>query len=121
MREHPPTRSQRSPDDRARANFRNAAVPPGRDFRNTAAKLRPEDPDRVTQRRVTMKYDSEEYRKFEQERIDAGKLIDLNTAILHWGWGEIIDVYGVLDPVEETNIGRVYFLRAPDSDIWVNI
>ena len=68
-----------------------------------------------------MKYDSEEYRKFEQERIDAGKLIDLNTAILHWGWGEILDVYGVLDPVEETNFGRVYFLRAPDSDIWVNI
>jgi hypothetical protein len=68
-----------------------------------------------------MQYDSEEYRKFEQERIDAGKLIDLNTAILDWGWGDIRDVYGVLDPVEETNIGRVYFLRAPDSDIWVNI
>ena len=68
-----------------------------------------------------MKYDSEEYRKFEQERIDAGKLIDLNTAILHWGWGEILDVYGVLDSVAQSCIGRVYFLRAPDSDIWVNI
>ena len=60
-------------------------------------------------------------RKFEQERIDAGKLIDPSTAKLHWGWGDILDVYGVLDPIEETNIGRVYFLRAPDSDIWVNI
>ena len=70
-----------------------------------------------------MKYDSEEYRKFEQERIDAGKLIDLNTAILDWGWGYIVDVYGVLDDLheEEKCVGRVYFLRAPDSDIWVNI
>ena len=70
-----------------------------------------------------MKYDSEEYRKFEQERIDAGKLIDLNTAILHWGWGEIPNVYGVLEDLQEEEkcVGRVYFLRAPDSDIWVHI
>jgi len=70
---------------------------------------------------TTMKYDSEEYRKFVQERVDAGKLIDLNTAKLIWHWGNILDVYDVLGPMEETNFGRVYFLRAPDSDIWVNI
>jgi hypothetical protein len=68
-----------------------------------------------------MKYDSDEYRKFEQERIDAGKLIDPRAAKLRWRWGDISDVYGVLDEEQETNIGRIYFLRAHDSDMWVNI
>jgi hypothetical protein len=69
-----------------------------------------------------MKHDSEEYRKFQHEHIAAGKLIDPSTAKLSWGWGDILDVYEVLDDAEEQPcIGRVYFLRAPDSDIWVNI
>ena len=53
-----------------------------------------------------MKYDSDEYRKFEQERIDAGKLIDPSTAKLHWGWGDILDVYGVLDPIGRASGSR---------------
>jgi len=71
-----------------------------------------------------MKYDSEEYRKFEQERIDAGKLIDPRTAEFVWGgWAQVVDPYGVLDEISEEAdcVGRVYFLRAPGSDVWVHI
>jgi hypothetical protein len=49
------------------------------------------------ERKATMKYDSEEYRNFQQEHIAAGKLIDPGAAILLWCWGNILDVYGVLD------------------------
>jgi hypothetical protein len=73
------------------------------------------------ERKETMKYDSEEYRNFQHEHNSVGKLIDPGTAKLWWTWGDILDVYGVLDDgAKETNIGRIYFLRAPDSDIWVN-
>lgn len=68
-----------------------------------------------------MKYDSEEYREFEQEVRDAGKLIDPATAEMMWQWRQVLDPYGVgLDIPEEGNcVGREYFVRAPNSDIWV--
>jgi hypothetical protein len=64
----------------------------------------------------------EEYRRFKEERIAAGKLIDPKTADFGWEWGQILDPYGVLNevPEEADCIGRVYFLRAPGSDTWVN-
>jgi hypothetical protein len=63
----------------------------------------------------------EEKRKFHEERVAAGKLIDAKTADLHWHWGLILDPYGVWnDPDYDRGcIGRLYFLRAPNSDIWV--
>ena len=59
---------------------------------------------------------------FEEERIAAGERIDPKTANFTWGWAQILNPYGVLDnvPEEADCIGRVYFLRAPGSDIWVN-
>ena len=66
-----------------------------------------------------MKYNSE---KFEQERRTAGRLIDPGTAEMTWHWGQVLDPYGVCDDVPEELdcIGRVYFVRAPDSQIWVS-
>jgi hypothetical protein len=68
-----------------------------------------------------MKYDSDEYRSFEQELLAAGKLIDPATAEMTWGWASIVDPYGVLDREEKhhDSIGRVFFLRAPGSRTWV--
>jgi hypothetical protein len=70
-----------------------------------------------------MKYNSEEYRKFEQERKAAGKLIDPATAEMTVDWAQVLDPYGVLDdlPDEANCVGRAYFVRAPNSDIWIDI
>jgi hypothetical protein len=70
-----------------------------------------------------MKYDSEEYRKFKQNRIAAGELIDPATAEMTWNYAYVVDPYGVLDDLteEEKCIGRAYFVRAPNSHIWVDI
>ena len=68
-----------------------------------------------------MKYDSEEYRKFEQDVRDAAELIDPATAEMMFQSVSMLDPYGVLerDPEEEDCVGRADFVRAPDSDIWV--
>jgi len=68
-----------------------------------------------------MKYDSEEYRKFEQEVRDAAKLIDPATAEMMFQSVSMLDPYGVIDrdPEAEDCVGRAYFVRAPNSDIWV--
>jgi hypothetical protein len=65
---------------------------------------------------------SEELRKFDDERIALGKLLDPTTADISFGWVNVLDAYGVTDdlPPEAQCIGRVYFLRAPESDIWVS-
>jgi hypothetical protein len=53
-------------------------------------------------------------------RKEAGLKIDPATAELSWGWGYILDPYGVYDlSDEERCAGRTYFARAPGSDIWV--
>jgi hypothetical protein len=69
-----------------------------------------------------MRYNSEKYRKFQGERIAAGKLIDPKTADFMWKWAEILNPYGVLSDLseEERCVGRVHFLRSPAGDIWVN-
>src|SRR5438067_1351512 len=48
--------------------------------------------------------------------------IDPETAEVHWGYGQIMDPYGVEKnlPDGRKQIGRVWFARAPDSDIWVS-
>ena len=39
-----------------------------------------------------------------------------------WRWAQVLDPYGVLDDLsrEEYCIGRAYFVRAPNNDIWVS-
>jgi hypothetical protein len=55
-------------------------------------------------------------------RKEAGLKIDPETAKLSWHWAPIMDPYGVIPnlPDEACCIGRVYFARSPDSDIWVS-
>jgi hypothetical protein len=54
-------------------------------------------------------------------RKEAGRKIDPETAIVFWEHGQILDPYGIYPdlPEECDQIGRVYFARSPDSDIWV--
>jgi hypothetical protein len=48
--------------------------------------------------------------------------IDPETADVIWDWGYIGDPYGVEQDVPEEYkcIGRLYFARAPGSDVWVS-
>jgi hypothetical protein len=51
-----------------------------------------------------------------------GLLIDPATAEIMWEFGRLLDPYGVLHetkPEMEDNIGKIWFTRAPESDIWV--
>jgi hypothetical protein len=56
-----------------------------------------------------------EIRKKEALRIDP------ETAEVTWWYAQVLDPYGVLDEweLEQNCIGRAYFARAPESDIWV--
>jgi hypothetical protein len=68
-----------------------------------------------------MKKDSDEYRKLMEERKAAGRLIDPATAKLSWWFVKTLDEYGDGLEMEEYNMCRGYFVRAPDRDIWVEI
>jgi hypothetical protein len=50
-----------------------------------------------------------------------GLKIDPETAEVDWGYGQILDPYGVYPDLPEQcqQTGRVYFARRPQSDIWV--
>jgi len=51
---------------------------------------------------------------------EAGLKIDPSTADVTWHYGDTFDPYGIKDlPEEYRQSGRVYFARAPDSDVWV--
>jgi hypothetical protein len=54
-------------------------------------------------------------------RKEAGLKIDPKTAEVHWEYGCTFDPYGVYRdlPEECQQVGRMYFARSPDSDIWV--
>lgn len=54
-------------------------------------------------------------------RKEAGLQIDPETAEVYWEYGSPFDPYGdYLDlPAECQHVARVYFAKAPDSDIWV--
>ena len=53
--------------------------------------------------------------------VQAGRMIDPETAEVTWAYRQIIDPYGVISdlPEECDCVGRVHFARAPGSDIWV--
>ena len=54
-------------------------------------------------------------------RKEAGIHIDPNTAEVMWIYTRTLDPYGVHSnlPVELQQIGREYFARSPEYDIWV--
>jgi hypothetical protein len=53
-------------------------------------------------------------------RKEAGLHIDPETAAVEWEYGQVLDPYGVRNlPKEADQIGRIYFARSPESDIWV--
>jgi hypothetical protein len=61
------------------------------------------------------------YRQWRAIRVKAGLTIDPQTAEVYWQHAQIMDPYGVgLDLHEEAqNIGRVFFARSRESNIWV--
>jgi hypothetical protein len=54
-------------------------------------------------------------------RREEGLKIDPTTAEVDWRYAETFDPYGVDPdlPEELQQIGREYFARRPDSDVWV--
>src|SRR3954454_646454 len=60
--------------------------------------------------------------EFLDVRRKAAEHIDSETAEVSWTYALIVDPYGI-DPnvPEELHVvGRAYFARSPDSDIWVS-
>jgi hypothetical protein len=45
--------------------------------------------------------------------------IDPLRAELCWSWVDILDPYGLFGATDEYCIGRVFFVRNPESKIWV--
>jgi hypothetical protein len=64
-----------------------------------------------------------EYNRRMEERRAAGLSIDPLTAEIDWNYAQTLDPYGdglpLLPQLEQ--VGREYFARAPDSDIWVSV
>jgi hypothetical protein len=54
-------------------------------------------------------------------RKAAGLKIDPNTAEVYWEYAQVMDPYGVFPEraKEQDCVGRVYFARSPESDVWV--
>lgn len=55
-------------------------------------------------------------------RKEAGLHIDPETAEVMWQYGQTCDPYGIDPdlPEELQQVGRNYFARSPESDIWVS-
>jgi hypothetical protein len=64
-----------------------------------------------------------EYARRMEERRAAGLLIDPSTAEIAWRYAETLDPYGDGLPLlpRAEQVGREYFARAPNSDIWVDV
>ena len=53
-------------------------------------------------------------------RKEAALHINPDIAEVFWCYAKTLDPYGVYDlPEEYSQIGREYFARAPESDVWV--
>src|SRR5438270_7047268 len=54
-------------------------------------------------------------------RKEARLKIDPKSAEVCWRYAQVIDPYGIFPnvPEEADCIGRSYFARAPDSEVWV--
>lgn len=65
---------------------------------------------------------AQELKEFRSIRKKAGQHIDPATADVDWEYGQPADPYGINPdlPEEARQVGRLYFARAPGSDIWVS-
>ena len=70
---------------------------------------------------MTTSISDQELNEFRSIRKESGKHIDPATAEVFWTYAQILDPYEIgLDlPEEDQQVGRVYFARAPGSDVWV--
>jgi hypothetical protein len=64
---------------------------------------------------------TEELNEFYLMRKKAGLAIDPLTAEVFWSYAHTIDPYGIDPnlPEEYQQIGRQYFARSPEGEIWV--
>ena len=64
---------------------------------------------------------ADEIKQWLEIRKEEGKKIDPATAEVTWCYARTLDPYGVDPdlPEELRQVGREYFARSPDSDIWV--
>jgi hypothetical protein len=55
-------------------------------------------------------------------RKEAGLKIDPETAEVCWRYAQVLDPYGVFPELakEYDCVGRQYFARSPESDVWVS-
>jgi hypothetical protein len=62
------------------------------------------------------------YRHFCELLKIAGQQIDPATAEVEWSYALTLDPYGVWEnmPEEYRQVGREYFVRAPESSVWVS-
>ena len=65
----------------------------------------------------------DQFRDWVTGRPAAAAKIDVETCEVAWCYGDILDPYGLHaalgDAYEETNYGRLHFVRSPESDGWV--
>ena len=67
-----------------------------------------------------MQTESDEIRKYLDDRKHEAEKIDPQTAEVTWQYAETLDPYGVHDlPPVLRQVGREYFARHPGSEIWV--
>jgi hypothetical protein len=71
---------------------------------------------------MTAETTDQERKSWVATRKEAALEIDPKTADVDWCWGQILDPYGVHPdlPPECDQVGRLYFARAPGSDVWVS-
>jgi hypothetical protein len=50
---------------------------------------------------------------------EAAMEIVIKDARISWGWGSILDPYGIFPSSPHDNVGRLYFAFAPISKVWI--
>jgi hypothetical protein len=72
--------------------------------------------------RLAAQLDKPEVKEWLEIRKEAGLKIDPETAEVNWWYAQTLDPYGVCPelPEECDQVGREYFARSPESDIWVS-
>ena len=78
----------------------------------------PTDTHEAALERLVAQLNKPEVKEWLALRKEAGARIDPTTAVVFWECGNPIDPYGVCDDLGGW-IGRVYFARSPESDVWV--
>ena len=81
--------------------------------------VEPPGPESATGRVMS----EEERVRFQEARRQAGLMIDPNSAEVDWWYIQIMDPYGIDPelPEELQCVGRGYFARSLDGDVWVSL